>query len=139
MDGERSSPRKSNSQRSSTPHQQQQQQQTPKQKPSDTIYGTGMQDEEFDAVGGLLRSIQKPLSSIGRIFSDDGADNSNRSTPPPMPPRSTTSPFPGNNKSQTSEQRQQARAAEREALTRASVEAEESRKARAKELRLVVE
>ena len=28
-----------------------------------------MQDEEFDAVGGLLRSIQKPLSSIGRIFS----------------------------------------------------------------------
>jgi hypothetical protein len=144
MDGERSSPRKNNSQRSSTrgnqQQQQQHQQQTPKQKPSDTIYGTGMQDEEFDAVGGLLRSIQKPLSSIGRIFSDDGADNSNsnssRAAPPPMPPRSTTSPFPGNN---SSEQRQQARAAEREALTRASVEAEESRKARAKELRLVVE
>jgi hypothetical protein len=141
MDGERSSPRKSNSQRSSTSRQQQQQQQeqTPKNKPSDTIYGTGMQDEEFDAVGGLLRSIQKPLSSIGRIFSDDGSDSSNSRTPPPMPPRSTTSPFPGNNKSQNSEQRQQARAAEREALTRASVEAEESRKARAKELRLVVE
>jgi hypothetical protein len=136
MDGERSSPRKSSSQRRSTSHQRQQQQQTPKQKPSDTIYGTGMQDEEFDAVGGLLRSIQKPLSSIGRIFSDDGSDSSNRSTPPPMPPRSTTSPFPGNN---NSEQRQQARAAEREALTRASVEAEETRKARAKELRLVVE
>jgi hypothetical protein len=135
MDGERSSPRKSSSQRRSTSRQRQQQQ-TPKQKPSDTIYGTGMQDEEFDAVGGLLRSIQKPLSSIGRIFSDDGSDSSNRSTPPPMPPRSTTSPFPGNN---NSEQRQQARAAEREALTRASVEAEETRKARAKELRLVVE
>jgi len=140
MDGERSSPRKSNSQRSSTPRQQQQQ--TPKQKPSDTIYGTGMQDEEFDAVGGLLRSIQKPLSSIGRIFSDDGADsnsNSNsRTTPPPMPPRSTTSPFPGSNNSNSEEQRQQARA-QREALTRASVEAEESRKARTRELRLVVE
>jgi hypothetical protein len=135
MDGERSSPRKSSSQRRSTSRQRQQQQ-TPKQKPSDTIYGTGMQDEEFDAVGGLLRSIQKPLSSIGRIFSDDGSDSSNRSTPPPMPPRSTTSPFPGNN---NSEQRQQARAAEREALNRASVEAEEGRKARAKELRLVVE
>jgi hypothetical protein len=148
MDGERSSPRKSNSQRSSTPRhqQQQQQQQTPKQKPSDTIYGTGMQDEEFDAVGGLLRSIQKPLSSIGRIFSDDGADNSNnnssnnRTPPPPMPPRpTTTSTFPGNNNSSNSEeQRQQARA-EHEALKRASVEAEESRKARARELRLVVE
>merc|ERR1711974_306371 len=139
MDGERSSPRKSNSQRSSTPRQQQQQQ-TPKPKPSDTIYGTGMQDEEFDAVGGLLRSIQKPLSSIGRIFSDDGAESnsSNNRTPPPMPPRSTTSPFPGNNNSHSDEQRQQVRA-EHKALQRASVEAEESRKARAKELRLVVE
>lgn len=141
MDGERSSPRKSNSQRSSTSRQQQQQ--TPKQKPSDTIYGTGMQDEEFDAVGGLLRSIQKPLSSIGRIFSDDGADNNSESrTPPPMPPRSTTSPFPGNKPSgaprASEEGRQQARA-EHEALKRASVEAEESRKARARELRLVVE
>jgi len=157
MDGERSSPRKSNSQRSSTPRhidhqqqqQQQQQQQTPKQKPSDTIYGSGMQDEEFDAVGGLLRSIQKPLSSIGRIFSDDGGadgsnSNSRRSPPPSMPPRSTTSPYPGNNKpphpsSEDQHQRQQVRAAEREALKRASVEAEESRKARARELRLVVE
>jgi hypothetical protein len=144
MDGERSSPRKSDSQRRSTSRQQQQQQQqqTPKQKPSDTIYGTGMQDEEFDAVGGLLRSIQKPLSSIGRIFSDDGADSNsnsnNRTPPPPMPPRSTTSPFPGNNSSQSEEQRQQVRA-EHKALQRASVEAEESRKARAKELRLVVE
>ena len=139
MDGERSSPRKSNSQRSTTPRQQQQQQ-TPKPKPSDTIYGTGMQDEEFDAVGGLLRSIQKPLSSIGRIFSDDGAESnsSNNRTPPPMPPRSTTSPFPGNNNSHSDEQRQQVRA-EHKALQRASVEAEESRKARAKELRLVVE
>jgi hypothetical protein len=101
-----------------------------------------MQDEEFDAVGGLLRSIQKPLSSIGRIFSDDGADSNsnsnNRTPPPPMPPRSTTSPFPGNNSSQSEEQRQQVRA-EHKALQRASVEAEESRKARAKELRLVVE
>lgn len=138
QDGERSSPRKSNSQkRSATPRQQQ------SQPSSDTIYGTGMQDEEFDAVGGLLRSIQKPLSSIGRIFSDDG-DSSNKQAPPPMPPRSTTSPFPGNNanssqpRERTDEERQHARA-EREALKRASVEAEEGRKARARELRLVVE
>lgn len=141
MDGERSSPRKSNSYRRQQPPPQQTQQ---PQQSSDTIYGTGMQDEEFDAVGGLLRSIQKPLSSIGRIFSDDGTDNSSsggnsRRTPPP-PPRSTTSPFPGNNPRSSEEDRarQQARA-EREALKRASVEAEEGRKARARELRLVVE
>lgn len=135
MDGERSSPRKSSSQRRHQP-----QQQPPSQQSSDTVYGTGMHDEEFDAVGGLLRSIQKPLNSIGRIFSDDGADSSsNRQTPPPMPPRSTTSPFPGTQQSSRSdEERQQARA-EREALKRASVEAEEGRKARARELRLVVE
>jgi len=29
--------------------------------------------EPSDPVGGLLRTIQKPLSSIGRIFSDDGS------------------------------------------------------------------
>jgi len=159
MDGERSSPRKSSSsnrrapssqrQRTQQHHQHQQQQQ---EKSSDTIYGTGMQDEEFDAVGGLLRSIQKPLSSIGRIFSDDGAsssNNSDRQSPPPIPPRpamNTTNTFPGNannsnttrDRSRTDEERQLARA-EREALKRVSVEAEEGRKARAREVRLVVE
>lgn len=30
------------------------------------------EEDDMDAVTGLLRSIQKPLSSIGRIFSDDG-------------------------------------------------------------------
>jgi hypothetical protein len=178
MDGERSSPRKSSSRnrpqqpprQSSYQDQQQQKQQSQKQQQhnqsNDTIYGTGMQDDEFDAVGGLLRSIQKPLSSIGRIFSDDGGerrersersehnrerdrdrdrDNSSRETPPPMPPRSTTSPYPGNNsnsnstaRQHTEEERAYARA-EREALKRASVEAEEERKARAREGRLVVE
>jgi hypothetical protein len=108
-----------------------------------------MQDEEFDAVGGLLRSIQKPLSSIGRIFSDDGGASSSsgndRQTPPPIPPRTNSSSYPGNNHSnsntsreRTDEERQLARA-EREALKRASVEAEEGRKARAREVRLVVE
>jgi hypothetical protein len=149
MDGERSSPRKSTtSQRSAhqpppprQQHQQQQQQQQ-QQPSSDTIYGTGMQDEEFDAVGGLLRSIQKPLSSIGRIFSDDGAHHTsdNSQKPPPMPPRSTTSPFPGNStaRERTDEERHIARA-EREALKKASVEAEEGRKVRVREMRLVVE
>ena len=33
----------------------------------------GSDNEENPAVAGLLRTIQKPLSTIGRIFSDDGA------------------------------------------------------------------
>lgn len=119
MDGERSSPRKS-SQRSRSAN--------PRSGPSsDTIHGSGMHDEEFDAVGGLLRSIQKPLSSIGRIFSDDGGNGSGseqqqqqqQQAPPPVPPR----PYPG----------------EREAVKKASLEAEEGRRARAREERLVVE
>ncbi|KAM0702727.1 hypothetical protein Q7P35_010159 [Cladosporium inversicolor] len=160
MDGERSSPRKSSSnnnnqrahssqrQRQRQQHQNQTQHHQQQQQSSDTIYGTGMQDEEFDAVGGLLRSIQKPLSSIGRIFSDDGASSSSdRQSPPPIPPRMNSSSLPGNNnnnnsnstaRERTDEERQLARA-EREALKRASVEAEEGRKARARELRLVVE
>jgi hypothetical protein len=155
MDGEQSSPRKSSSSNRRAPssqrqrqHQNQNQQHQQSQS-SDTIYGTGMQDEEFDAVGGLLRSIQKPLSSIGRIFSDDGGASSSsgndRQTPPPIPPRTNSSSYPGNNHSnsntsreRTDEERQLARA-EREALKRASVEAEEGRKARAREVRLVVE
>jgi hypothetical protein len=152
MDGERSSPRKSSSSNRRAPssqrqRQQQQQQQHQQSQSSDTIYGTGMQDEEFDAVGGLLRSIQKPLSSIGRIFSDDGgaSSSSDRQSPPPITPRTNSSSYPGNNnnnsntpRERTDEERQLARA-EREALKRASVEAEEGRKARAREVRLVVE
>lgn len=143
MDGERSSPRKSSSQRRPPTSQQQQQHHHKQQEPasSDTIYGTGMQDDEFDAVGGLLRSIQKPLSSIGRIFSDDNSNSDrDRQTPPPVPPRSSANSYPGNSTSRerTDEERQLARA-EREALKRASVEAEEGRKARAREGRLVVE
>ncbi|KAL1586882.1 hypothetical protein WHR41_04112 [Cladosporium halotolerans] len=116
MDGERSSPRKSSQRsRSANPRTG---------ASSDTIHGSGMHDEEFDAVGGLLRSIQKPLSSIGRIFSDDGGNGSGseqqqQQAPPPVPPR----PYPG----------------EREAVKKASLEAEEGRRARAREERLVVE
>ena len=37
----------------------------------DGVYAPGVGDEDQAAVTGLLRTIQKPLSSIGRIFSDD--------------------------------------------------------------------
>ncbi len=44
--------------------------------------------EENAAVAGLLRTIQRPLSTIGRIFSDEGSMQSNRSGP-------ATTPQPG--------------------------------------------
>lgn len=46
--------------------------------------------EESSAVNGLLRTIQKPLSSIGRMFSDDPSTtqrlNDRGGQGPPMPP-----------------------------------------------------
>ena len=41
--------------------------------------------DESTAVGGLLRTIQKPLSSIGRMFSDE---------PPTVPPKPQSGPLP---------------------------------------------
>ena len=41
--------------------------------------------DDGTAVGGLLRTIQKPLSSIGRMFSDE---------PPNVPPKSQSGPLP---------------------------------------------
>ena len=41
--------------------------------------------DDSTAVGGLLRTIQKPLSSIGRMFSDE---------PPNVPPKPQSGPLP---------------------------------------------
>jgi len=56
-------------------------------------------EDENAAVAGLLRTIQKPLSTIGRIFSDEGAQPSQATLVAPMydnraGPAST--PLPGN-------------------------------------------
>ncbi|GAB7361035.1 hypothetical protein MBLNU230_g1076t1 [Neophaeotheca triangularis] len=59
MDAERSSPRRNVSQRLSNRTSSSQQNSATEE------------DDNSDAVTGLLRTIQKPLSSIGRIFSDD--------------------------------------------------------------------
>ncbi|KAM3071403.1 hypothetical protein ACMFMG_008998 [Clarireedia jacksonii] len=51
--------------------------------------------DEKAAMSGLLRTIQKPLSSIGRIFSDDSSQNYNGPARTPNPgntPRMTPSP-----------------------------------------------
>lgn len=46
--------------------------------------------EETDAVAGLLRSIQKPLSTIGRIFSDDPNAGQGRRSPMSTPQSGST-------------------------------------------------
>ncbi|KAL8839408.1 MAG: hypothetical protein Q9170_001747 [Blastenia crenularia] len=53
--------------------------------------GTGSQ-EDSNAVSGLLRTIQKPLSSIGRMFSDDtsqGQFQASQNQPQHLPPSNT--------------------------------------------------
>ncbi|OOQ82752.1 putative guanine nucleotide exchange factor Vps9 [Penicillium brasilianum] len=50
-------------------------------------------DDTSAPVAGLLRTIQKPLSTIGRIFSDDG--DSTTSTPQDRPLQPATTPQPG--------------------------------------------
>ncbi|KAL8688630.1 MAG: hypothetical protein Q9218_005508 [Villophora microphyllina] len=55
---------------------------------ADRRTGTGSQ-EDSNAVSGLLRTIQRPLSSIGRMFSDDGPTQQypgSRSQPEGLPP-----------------------------------------------------
>jgi hypothetical protein len=49
-------------------------------------------EEENAAVAGLLRTIQKPLSSIGRMFSDNDTHTSS-TAPAPVPPH--PSEYPG--------------------------------------------
>lgn len=47
--------------------------------------------DEKAAITGLLKSIQKPLSSIGRIFSDDGSSSQASQSGHPV-----RTPLPGN-------------------------------------------
>ncbi|KAI9752573.1 MAG: prolyl-tRNA synthetase [Chaenotheca gracillima] len=56
--------------------------------------------EDQDAVSGLLRTIQKPLSSIGRIFSDDPTPSpqQQRAAPPHTPVRPIAG-YPGSQQS----------------------------------------
>jgi hypothetical protein len=115
-------------------------------------------EEENAAVAGLLRTIQRPLSTIGRIFSDTDTHNTNNtsgpaSTPQPgntprpahqVPPRSS-SEFPGqaqySEKSRPSQEDQQRQrlSAEDAAARQASAEAEQARRIQMQEHKVVVE
>lgn len=118
-------------------------------------------EEENAAVAGLLRTIQRPLSTIGRIFSDTdttASTSTNLSTtpqgtsprppnpiqqPPPQPPR-PSSEFPGqqqqyNEKSRPSSDQRSVLSAEDHAARQASAEAAQAQRIQEKEHRVVVE
>ncbi|EDU45667.1 vacuolar protein sorting-associated protein 9 [Pyrenophora tritici-repentis Pt-1C-BFP] len=103
-------------------------------------------EEENAAVAGLLRTIQRPLSTIGRIFSDTdthpaSAPTTSSSTPKPTS-ASALSPssdmFPGQ-PSEKEKNRRSHEDASDAAARQASVEAEEARRIQRKEHRVVVE
>lgn len=106
---------------------------------------TGDGSEESTAVNGLLRTIQKPLSSIGRMFSEDAPkipNPGNKSVPeltpqpPPPPPRLSPAVFqpPQNSnymrrsfdESSGSEKREQRQSAGDAAARQASAESAEA-------------
>lgn len=121
-------------------------------------------EEEYAAVAGLLRTIQKPLSTIGRIFSDTDnpytQSSSSASSHPASTPRQTPNPhnphFPSTQSSQRTEEfpgassevmteknrtqtTQQQLSAEDAAARQASAETEEARVIQRQEHSVVVE
>src|SRR5277367_6771939 len=82
-DGESSTPRKSSSS-------------------YDTDSGDGM--DEKAAMSGLLRTIQRPLSSIGRIFSEEVVQSQNGPARTPLPgntPRMSPAPATGTDRARS--------------------------------------
>ncbi|KAK5123091.1 hypothetical protein LTR85_003288 [Meristemomyces frigidus] len=144
MDAERSSPSRNVSQRLSEKSQPSQQSQQ----------STTSDDDDTDAVSGLLRTIQKPLSSIGRMFSDDHSSQQASSglrpasTPQPGSTPRGLSPAPkldrrpsgdGRPRPSAERQRSQQRGAEDAAARQADAEAAEAQRVRAREHKVVVE
>lgn len=102
-------------------------------------------EEENAAVAGLLRTIQRPLSTIGRMFSDENlsekpssASQQPAATPQPgNTPRLT--PVGEETQERRSVEQRQAFSAEDAAARQASAETEEARRIQRQEHRVVVE
>ncbi|KAK5110385.1 hypothetical protein LTR62_006093 [Meristemomyces frigidus] len=112
------------------------------------------EDDDVDAVTGLLRTIQKPLSSIGRIFSDDGGSGAggsqlnpassshpSASTPRRLSPAPALPRRPSAESGKGTGERQRSRQMEVEDSTarQASAEDAEAQRVRAREHQVVVE
>lgn len=114
--------------------------------------GDGGQEENA-AVSGLLRTIQKPLSTIGRMFSDEGPNTHPVSTPVPgATPRLTPVPNaetrssgeshrqgPGRPQSGRTRSAESRTSAQDAAARQASAETAEAQRIREQEHRVVVE
>ncbi|VUC27094.1 unnamed protein product [Clonostachys rosea] len=95
----------------------------------------GTNSNDTMAMGGLLKTIQNPLSTIGRIFSDDGGQSSAPS--PPVPPATPRPPHPGSTAQRPSSRH--ALSAEEAAARQASAEAAEAQRLHRAEHANVVE
>lgn len=122
---------------------------SPRRKASQRLSEKGHQStpsgeiDDYDAVTGLLKTIQKPLSSIGRIFSDDGGasqppgSSSLRPASTPLPgstPRKRSPAPPDGERGPSPDGRPQDAAARQ-----ANAEAAQAQRVRAKEYKVVVE
>jgi hypothetical protein len=102
-------------------------------------------EEENAAVAGLLRTIQRPLSTIGRIFSDSDTSQPASTPQPGNTPRGTPHKShrdaSGEKRDHDAEHERsrQRLSAEDAAARQASAEAEQARKIQAKEHSVVVE
>ncbi|GAM41464.1 hypothetical protein TCE0_042f14605 [Talaromyces pinophilus] len=94
---------------------------------------TTINEDENAPVAGLLRSIQKPLSSIGRIFSEDSEPDrrlqQSSANAPPLPERGPAAGYPSSERIDAQEA----------AARQASAEAAEARRIQRVEHRDVVE
>ena len=117
-------------------------------------HGTDGESDGDDAVAGLIRSIQKPFSSIGKIFSDEDGHQPNQSqrtaastaqhvqtpTGSPMPSSQGHLPTQQQTQQQLYQSRQHNAAAHEDAAARqASLEAAEVHKVQRAEHQTVVE
>ncbi|KAK8196732.1 hypothetical protein M8818_006899 [Zalaria obscura] len=133
---------------------------SPRRTASNREKGPSEEGEENAAVAGLLRTIQKPLSTIGRIFSDEGPSQGSSQSPHPAltpqpgsTPRLSPAPNLPRRPSEETRRRSPVRresadmirgpeprmSAEDAAARQASAEAAEAQRIRAQEHRVVVE
>ena len=81
---------------------------TPRKSTSSNEYDSGDGLDEKAAMSGLLRSIQRPLSSIGRIFSEDPTISQSGTARTPLPgntPRLSPAPRASLDNSRTQQQK----------------------------------
>ncbi|KAL1867343.1 hypothetical protein VTK73DRAFT_4250 [Phialemonium thermophilum] len=107
-------------------------------------YYSGASGDEKAAISGLLRTIQRPLSTIGRIFSDEttaagdhaGPSGSSSAPTTPAPPPTQHQPLEADGERR---RRQAAMSAEEAAARQASAEAAEAQRLHRAEHATIVE